>query len=1025
MKPFCRRVGAWPVVAMLAVLGLGWPGAGRALEPALRLSQAHHTAWRGDDGAPANVVAMAQTPDGYLWLGTGGGLVRFDGVRFDRVASSSPRALLSGSVTALQATREGELLVGHRFGGVGVIDAAGTLRPMPGEGMPAGNCWAFAVDGAGDAWGAFTGGVARWHGGRWHPHALDGEPVPFRTLVLDAEGHLWATAKTGAYVLPAGSAAFQRVDADLPSFPFLSVAPDGRVWAADFDRQRLVALGRAGGRFGAVAGLAPLSLPPTADRHWFDAHGGLWLRTGAGAMRAARPGEGPIAASGERLPSFEAFGARQGLTGDLLSFLEDREGNVWLGTAGGLHRLRQAHVTRVALGAEDGDEAGAGAGAGDGSVGVAPAAGGGVWATTDFGGLFRVGDAVRSYAPVGERASHLHRGSDGVLWVGSRSALWRVEPNGTATEVPRPDAGDARRGAEFAPVHAMARDRSGALWAHLVVKGTFRLADGRWQRVDEATGARIMSMGNDADGRLWLGYIDRGAARVDGGETLAFGPADGLDIGAVTAIHGRGPRVWLGGQRGVALHERGTMKTLAWPGLDDLEVVTGIVETAAGDLWINAARGLTHLAAGEWRRAVDDPAYRPRFERFDGHDGLMGSASQIRPLPSLVEAEDGRLWAALPSGLFTLDPARLRRNALPPAVIVQALAVDGERAPAGAPRPMPAGRADLRFEYTATSLTVPQRVRFRYRLEGYDDAWQDAGGRREAAYTRVGPGHYRFRVVASNNDGVWNEEGASLDVTVPPAFWQTRGFAVLLAGLAGAGLWLLYRLRIRQISRRLHGQMDARLRERERIARELHDTLLQGVTGLTLHVRAVANQVPDGSPLRGRLELALRRAQELIVEGRDRVAELRVPKSLRVALSAALADACRELSDAFAGGPACTLSVEGEEREINPLVADEAGRIAREAMANALRHSGGRKVAVRLRFGRDALCLTVADDGHGFDGGTATMAGRPGHFGLTGMQERAARIGARLRVRTGARGTQVELRVPAAVAYQAGASGAD
>lgn len=999
------RLGTWLVLALL-----GWPAAAHALVATLPLAQAHHTAWRADSGAPANIVAMAQTADGFLWLGTGGGLYRFDGVRFEHLAAVGQHPSLSGSITALQAMPSGELLIGHRFGGVSILEPAGLQHHTAAQGLPTGNCWAFAVDGRGEVWGAFTGGLARLRQGAWQVFTLDGEAVPFRTMVVDAQGTLWATAKTGAYALAAGADAFERVEATLPSFPYLSLAPDGTVWAADFDRSRLVALAREGGRFAAATGREALAFPPSGDRHWFDAHGGLWVRAGGGVVRVARPGDGGLSSAGVRQATAEPFGVHEGLTGAFESLLEDREGNIWLGTAGGLDRLRQPKVLRVELGPQGG------------AVGVAPAEGAAVWATSEFDGLFHVGQTLRSLGPIGPRPSHLHRDRQGVLWVGSRTALWRVDGRGAATEVPRPDADDPRPGAEFAPVHAMGTDRSGALWAHLVVKGTFRRQDGRWTKVDDALAAPVMSMGNDAEGRLWLGYIDRGAARVDGDEILSFTPAEGLAIGTVMAIHGRGPRVWLGGQRGVALYERGVMRTLAFKGLETLRVVTGIVETASGELWLNAADGLTRIPADAWRRAVDDPTHAVPFERFDGHDGLLGAASQIRPLPSLIEAGDGRLWAALPSGLFVIDPARLPRNPLPPSVLVRAVVVDGARFEAGTVAQVPSGRADLRFDYTATSLSVPERVRFRYKLEGYDAQWQEAGARREAAYTRVGPGHYVFRVVAANDDGVWNEQGASLAVDVPPAFWQTWRFMAVALALAGLAVFALYRLRIRQVSRRLQERMQARLLERERIARELHDTLLQGVTGLMLHVQAAVNPLPAGSGLRGRLELALERAHQVLVEGRDRVVELRVPMRLRTALAAGLAEACRELTEAFAGPATCRLEVVGRERELKALVAEEVDRVAREAMANALRHAGATQVVVGLRFGRHALRLTVSDDGHGFDEAQPGVADRPGHFGLTGMRERAARIGARLRIESGSGGTVVRLDVPASTAYAAKAS---
>ncbi len=994
-------------LAVLLCLLVSVPG--HALDPSSTLAQLHHTAWQADDGAPTNIVAMAQTTDGFLWLGTGSGLFRFDGVSFERMGSVSGQTALANSISALHAMPTGELLIGHRHGGVSIRDKDGLEHHTAADGLPTGNAWAFVVDGEGSIWGAFTGGIARLRAGVWRTFALDGESVPFRTMLIDPQGRIWVTARTGAYVLRKGAGEFQRVDADLPSYPTLSLAPDGRVWAADFERLRIGGLVDDGARIRPVPAAQHIPFPPTGDRHWFDSHGGLWVRTGEGIVRIPRPLKDGATTPDASRPSTESFGMAQGLTGDFNCLLEDREGNVWVATAGGLHRFRHNNVRRVELGANDG------------GVGAAPAEGARIWATTEFGGLFKVGDSVESFPLVGQRASHIHRDRDGVVWIGSRNALWKIDGQGPATEVPRPDAGDSPQANAFAPIHAMAKDRSGVLWASLVVHDTYRRVGEQWVKVAQELGDRVMSMANDSDGRLWIGYIDRGAARIDGDEVRRFTPQTGLNIGSVMSIFGRGERVWLGGQRGVALYDGKVMRTLSFKGIDELSVVSGIVETASGELWINAANGLTRIDAPEWQRALREPAYAVRAQRFDAQDGLLDSASQIRPLPSLIEADDGKLWAAHPRGLFVIDPARLHRNELAPAVIVRGLFADGERVGNQTKPTLPVSPTDLRIDYTATSLTMPERVRFRYKLEGYDKVWRDAGDRREAAYTQVGPGSYVFRVIAANNDGVWNEEGAALAFTVPPAFWQTRGFAALAIALACGLVWALYRLRIRQISARLRERMNERIQERERIARELHDTLLQGVTGLTLHVRAAANQVPEGSALRGRLELALTRANDVIVEARDRVTELRVP-TRRVALADALSDACQELSDAFPG-PTCQLTVSGAAREISPLVAEEADRIAREALCNALRHSGGRSIAVALRFDRDALRMSVRDDGSGFDASSRDVTDRPGHFGLSGMRERAARVGAQLHLRTGAWGTEVELVVPAAAAYGPGRHG--
>lgn len=989
-------------IALTALLSLLQVSA-HALDPALAIDQLHHTQWRSEDAAPSNIVAITQSADGFLWLGTGAGLYRFDGIRFERIKAFAGKALHSGSISALHATSSGQLLIGHRFGGV-TITEPGRVVHYGSAALPVGNAWTFLSDKSGAIWGAFTGGVARLRDGVWETFPLDGEAIPFRTMVLDREGSIWVTAKTGAYVLALGAHAFRRVHADLPWYPYLSLAPDGRVWAADFKRLRIGPLVRDDSVFRSAPDKEHLPFPKGGEHHWFDSAGSLWIRRGAGMVRLPRPGAGDTGSSNVGTRAAQTFGINEGLTGEPYCFLEDREGNVWIGTAGGLDRFRQPTVMRVPLGRNDG------------SVGVAPGEAGRVWATTDSGGLYRVDGRPEPIPQVGEHVSHIHKDREGVVWIGSRTGLWKTDGRSSPVPVPRPDAADLRNDGTFAPVHAIAKDRAGVLWVSFVTKGTYRRVGSEWTPVSDALGARVMSLGNDSEGRLWIGYIDRGAARVDGDKVRTFKAVDGLNIGAVISIFARGSRVWFGGQQGLALYDGTIMRTVSFAGLPDMDVVSGIVETESGQLWINGANGLTAIDAEEWQRALREPDYRPRARRFGAHDGLLGSATQIRPLPSLIQAGDGRIWAAHPTGLFALEPHDLKVNGLAPAVVIQRIHFGGRAFDVDVTPSLPRGSSDVRVEFTATSLVIPQRVQFRYKLEGYDDDWRDSGGRRDAAYTHVSPGRYVFRVIAANNDGVWNQEGATITFTIPPAFWQTTWFAVLCIALAAALVWGLYRLRIRQISARVRDRMDQRMQERARIARELHDTLLQSVTGLALHVRAAADQVPRESPLRARLERALVRANSVMIEGRDRLSDLRLPNRHRVPLPIALERLCKELPGDFPGA-GCTLTIRNPVRDIRQLVADETEHIAREAVTNALRHSGGVNITVLLDFDPTALRMNVRDDGRGFDEASGRVADRPGHFGFAGMRERASAIGAQLHVSSSPEGTEVRLVVPAGIAY--------
>ncbi len=303
----------------------------------------------------------------------------------------------------------------------------------------------------------------------------------------------------------------------------------------------------------------------------------------------------------------------------------------------------------------------------------------------------------------------------------------------------------------------------------------------------------------------------------------------------MSSLASRGDRVWVGGERGLLRFDGERFIPVRTAGEDPLRELWGVVETEAGALWMAGSAGIVSLSRDQVQQVLRDPAATPKPAVFDFRDGLIGSVQSLRPTPALVEGGDGRLWFALSTGLGVIDPAHIVRNTLPPPVTIWSLTSEGhEYSPYAREVLLPVGTRQLQIGYAASSLSVPERVRFRYQLEGLDDAWQDVGDRREAIYTNVAPGTYRFRVIASNNDGVWNDKGATLVFTIPPAFYQTTWFYALCALLLIAVIVLLYRLRLRQATAAMRVRLEDRIVERERIARDLHDTLLQGLQGLIL-----------------------------------------------------------------------------------------------------------------------------------------------------------------------------------------------
>jgi signal transduction histidine kinase len=379
------------------------------------------------------------------------------------------------------------------------------------------------------------------------------------------------------------------------------------------------------------------------------------------------------------------------------------------------------------------------------------------------------------------------------------------------------------------------------------------------------------------------------------------------------------------------------------------------------------------------------------------------------------------VWFLPFGGVSIIDPHRLAFNTLPPPVDIHHIVADRRTYDTSSLVRLPPLVRDLQIDYTALSLVAPEKNRFRIVLEGRDRDWQDVGTRRQAFYTDLGPGTYRFRVVASNNSGVWNEAGAALEFSIAPAYYQTRWFQAAMSGGVFALLWVAYRLRIRQVARQFNRTLDARVSERTRIARELHDTLLQSFHGLLLRFQTALYLLPDRpAEAREALAGAIDRAAKAITEGRDAVQGLRSSTIEANDLALAISALGAQLAADGGGLPAFHVAVEGETRELHPILRDEIYKVAAEALRNAFRHAHAGRVEVEIRYDTQHLRVRVRDDGQGIDPQVLATQGREGHYGLRGMPERAALIGGTLAVwsEIGA-GTEVELLVPASTVYAA------
>jgi signal transduction histidine kinase/ligand-binding sensor domain-containing protein len=968
----------------------------RGLDPNRTIEQFFHTAWRIGDGAPSGITQIVQTKDGYLWLGTQSGLIRFDGVSFERYEPVN-QELPSSTVAALLATPDGGLWIGLVPHGLAFLKQGQLTVYEQSAGLPLAPVVALGRDAGGTIWAGTSRGILRFDGRRWHATGGNlGLPVAAADrFFLDREGRFWISTLAGLFFLPPHERIFHRFS---PQPAQLAQSRAGTLWIAEGRRILGIPPNATGPPVSAQAEQILLA----ANGLLIDRDNTLWIETREdGVARIADPD----ALAGRQIkagdPAIQQFGQPQGLSDDRVTdAFEDREGNIWVATRGGLDRFRSENLVRGPFPYGRGGQ----------DLALVPAPDGSIWAGNLGQPLMRFSRGGLSLLGISRDITCAWRDTDGSLWFGEDNDLLHVI-HGKFDRVALPSSINPklRWG-----VQSIMRASDGALWVSIPENGVFRLKDGVWTQWGGIGGLprrTAVILWTGPRGWLWFGYTVNEVAAWVGTTVHTWSAAQGLDIGTVAAFGGNAGHVWVGGDRGLAAFDGRRFRSVSTSIPGGFRGVSGIIEMSSGDLWINQADGVVHIAGADVRRWLRDPRLDLAGELFDFRDGSPGSASPIRPLPSEVLGKDGKIWVSGTSGTAWIDPARIDRNPYPPPVAIQSIDVDDREYRPESPLTLPALPSDIEIRYTALSLSIPERVRFRYQLEGYDKTWENAEARRSAFYTGLGPGHYRFRVIACNNDGVWNDTGATLDLVIPPAWFQTSWFRILCVLTAAALLWLLYLLRLGQLASQMQSRLRERLAERERIARELHDTLLQGIQALVLRFQAATNRIDPTHPARCALEEALNSADQIITDLR---ATVEPPHTLPQTLQAVGDELARDHP-----ATAFRLTVHGVPRELHSLVYEEAYWISREALLNAFYHANAANIRAELHYGRRALLFRFVDDGQGIDPHIVRDGGVPGHWGLRGMRERAAKIGAHLRVTSQpASGTAVTLRIPAVAAYR-------
>lgn len=940
------------------------------------------SAWGHKDGLPSNFVySIAQTSDGFLWLGTEDGLVRFDGVQFTPWRPDAPNGPLPGQVRALYVSHDGDLLLGTGAGLLGHM-RNGRLEVTPLHAAVE------SIQQARDGTFWVATRTMLWH------LAATLEPVePPRALpggwlsgpLEGRDGRKWITTREGIFSV--GTAGLRHISRE---HAWLLVAHDGDVAWLDED-------GSLHSPSGAETGTTHIALTPadaamTAVRT--DSNECLWIGThGHGLMHIS------IASGKARL---ERFTRSDGLSSDFVrSIFEDREHNLWVATENGLNQLRRNKV--LSLTRRDGLLS-------DTITSLAAGNDGSVWLATP-NGLEHLLHGRASVYGKGTRVLSLLMGRDQQLWAGTGEGLlaWK---DGYAAPT--------EREARFTAVTALAQDSAGALWFFDSNKGLFRKEPGHAPAAvdDPALLHRaITAMVGGPQDAVWFGLADGGLVEERHDEFHSYSVENGLSGSAVHSLSiGSDGQLWVATERGLCFladtHFACRNRRSGLPG----DRVLWALPDAQGNLWLGYNIGVAKMNAQQLRATPGSGASAQlNAQFFDDADGIANSPDRVGNAPAVL-ARGASLWLTTSQGVAVLDPAHLHPNLLPPPVSIVSLQADGQEIDRTGPIKLRPLTRSIQISFTGLSLTAPRKMRFRYRLDGFDTEWHDDRPARYAFYTNLPPGSYTFRVLASNNDGVWNDTGATLTFFLAPAYFQTLWFRLLCLAAAIAIAVLLFRLRLRSAKQILRLRFEERVEERTRIAQELHDHLIQEMVGISMQLEVADELTPAATNAKSPLRRALTLSRSAIASGRFTLQSLRT----HPVTAAALVEALRQTADAYPekGRTAVEYRVEGKERLLQPEIAEDLSELGQEALRNALKHAGKGTIRVHLRYEPSCFDLLICDEGSGI-ADAVLQSGVPGHYGLSGMRERAARLNGEFSIASAvAEGTTVHLSLPAARAYE-------
>jgi ligand-binding sensor domain-containing protein/signal transduction histidine kinase len=966
----------------------------RALDPNRLPSQYVREQWTTESRFPGGAInGIAQTADGYLWIGTDKGLLRFDGFNFRPVSFAAISTASNVPILQLLTDAGGKLWI--RPQGADLVRQKDGKYESVRYGPVA--ITALSKDNHG---GVLVSdeeqGTFRFMEDQ--VQKLGPALAPAVSLAETAEGKIWiGTLGDGLFLLRDGRVT--QVNAGLPDRKINSLLAIGsdELWVGtgtglyrgngkDFRRIELPSLLGLGN-------VQVLSLLRDRDSN-------IWVGTTRGLLRINAKGI-----------SFSEENELRG-EGGINVLFEDREGNLWVGGARGLGRIRDSAFVTYSSASDRRFEH-------DGPIYVDPE--GRTWLAPAQGGLYVLQNGkVQPVIPIPpDEVVYSISGRADVVWVGrQRGGLTRLRfHNGAIASQGYTEANGLAQNS----VYAVYESRDGSAWAGTLNGGVSKLKDGHFTTYKTADGLAsntVSSILETRDGAMWFA-TPSGLSSFSNGQWRTYTTAAGLPSPKVNCLfEDSSGSLWTGTSAGLAFFASNRFQVPRESPDVLREAIVGMAEDKSGRFWIATSDHVLRVPRDKLLNGVVEAGDVREYDQADGLETTQG----VERSQSVVSDSAGRIWFSLRSGLSVVNPSQITDYSLPALPHIEAITADNNTADLTASVRIPPSPRRITFEYTGLSLAVPGRIQFRYFLEGFDSSWSQPVAAREAVYTNLGPRSYRFRLVASNSEGLWNGPEAAIVLNVAPAYYQTYWFRLACIAAFLGVLAAAYQLRLRQLSREFNLRLEERISERTRIARDLHDTLLQSFHGLLFRLQAARNLFP-GRPAEAIqvLDGAITKAEQAIAEGRDAIQGLRPAPVAQSDLAHLLTVMGQEIAgsqDTGRESPNFRVTVEGPRQTLSPILQDEVYRIACEVIGNAFRHANATQIEAEIRYDNGLLRLRIRDDGKGTDPKILKEGARAGHWGLPGIRERAKQIGARLDFWSEAgAGTEVELTVPASIAY--------